>query len=177
MLRAGEDLGELEEKTDELVRLSARFHALGRQLSEKEKQQFAATFLQAVVRGFLARILKRNGAYLLRIYIKTLRHDPAEHVGADSDAYEPEDVAHTVKSTQRVGDFLAVVTKGMQGPVGAYDGRFELCRSPKHVRHVHLTWGKCRRLAAKSPVWADRSWDENGIADNDQLTMFWHWRH
>ena len=72
----GESITELEAQSVELVRLSARFHALGRQISEAERQKFAATFLQAVVRGFLQRMRNRHGIYSLQIFVKKLRHDP-----------------------------------------------------------------------------------------------------
>ena len=72
----GESITELEAQSVELVRLSARFHALGRQISEAERQKFAATFLQAVVRGFLQRMRNRHGIYSLQILVKKLRHDP-----------------------------------------------------------------------------------------------------
>jgi hypothetical protein len=58
---------------------------LGRKLSEQEKNKLAATFLQAIVRGFLARLLARSGAYMMTVYIKTLRHDPAEQSESDHD--------------------------------------------------------------------------------------------
>ena len=95
----GADLHSLNDKAVELVLLSKRFHMLGRKLSEEEKRKMAATFLQAMVRGFLARLLRRSGGYLMRIYIKTLRHDPAEESEKDHDFYEPVERAYTVSTT------------------------------------------------------------------------------
>eukprot|EP01047_Picozoa_sp_COSAG01_P008712 COSAG01_NODE_346_length_18524_cov_35.929661_11_plen_207_part_00 len=45
----GGNLEDLEDKTVELVRLSKRFHMLGRKLSEQEKKKLAATFLQVML--------------------------------------------------------------------------------------------------------------------------------
>jgi len=171
----GANITDLEEQSEELKRLAARFHVLGRQISEAERQKFAATFLQAIARGFLARMRNKKGYYSLRLYVKKLAHDPAEMASGVDDNGNPNEAIYTVWSNQLVQDFLDKETKGMHGPSGAYDGRFDLCHSPPASLHVHMTWDKCRRLSNRRPIWADKTWEDNGVVDEESLTIFWHW--
>ena len=171
----GSSLADLEEQAIEMRRLAARFHVLGKQISEAERKKFAATILQAIVRGFLARMRNKKGIYSLRLYVKKLAHDPAEMASGVDDDGNPHEAIYTVWSNQIVQDFLDQETKGMHGPSGAYDGRFDLCHSPPASLHVHMTWDKCRRLSNRRPIWADKTWEENGVADEENLTVFWHW--
>ena len=175
-VQRGESLTELELQSEELVRLSARFHSLGRQISEAERKKFAATILQAIVRGFLSRIRNKKGYYSLRLYVKKLAHDPAEMamMGLDDDG-NPVESVHTVWSNQTVQEFLDKECRGLHGPSGACDGRFDVCHSPPSSLHVHLTWDKCRRLSNKRPIWLEKTWDANRVADEESLTIFWHW--
>ena len=102
-------------------------------------------------------------------------------------------------SDQTVQEFLDKQTKGMDGPsgalrnalrhpplrnavttwrvprAGAFDGHFDICRSPPAAVHAHLSWDKCRRIARRKPVRRNKSWDENRVEDGQSLTIFWNW--
>ena len=110
----------------------------------------------------------------------------------------PPDEVYTVLSDQTVQEFLDKQTKGMDGPsgafcatpsanslaqrgdaacarAGAFDGHFDICRSPPAAVHAHLSWDKCRRIARRKPVRRNKSWDENRVEDGQSLTIFWNW--
>merc|ERR1719261_729545 len=113
----------------------------------------------------------RHGIYSLQILVKKLRHDPDGDAGLET----PPDEVYTVLSDQTVQEFLDKQTKGMDGPSGAFDGHFDICRSPPAAVHAHLSWDKCRRIARRKPVRRNKSWDENRVEDGQSLTIFWNW--